>query len=72
MKISSGNSPAFGCGACRQIKTLTAKQVGPENADLYYKGLQQVVKAYQQKAQVKHGSAAIRVLKVLRTVFGIK
>jgi len=71
MKISSGNSPAFGCGACAQLKK-EAKIICPATQEIFYKGTQYAVKSAQKDLGVTHGEAASKILKTIRGVINRK
>jgi hypothetical protein len=69
MKISSGNSPAFGCGACAQINKIAPKFEKikvPGLPGTCLEGFKYAVKYEQQKGNLTHGQAASKVYKQLK------
>ncbi|HBG49717.1 MAG TPA: hypothetical protein DDW90_09500 [Cyanobacteria bacterium UBA9971] len=59
MKINSGNSTAFGCGACVGLKRITAPV--PESYQFY----QKAIKCTQKEEGITHGQAASKVFKTI-------
>ena len=59
MQINSVNSPAFGCGACSQIKKLTQDKTS-------YECFKMAIKSTQKEEGTTHGQAASKVLKFVK------
>ena len=62
MQINSVNSPAFGCGACAQLKNISEKQVGRNFAKYYYNGIKLAIQTLEEEG-LTHGQAASKILK---------
>jgi hypothetical protein len=68
MKISSGNLPAFGCGACAQMKKI-AENSGKK---VDYKQCQNNLEMYKKVDGMTHGQAASSMLKYVKNFLGLK
>lgn len=70
-QINTGNSMAFGCGACAAMKKICLNRYGEKKADIYYKDFQNFVKSSKQDENLTHGQAASKMFKTILKVLGL-